>query len=674
MPQSIRLGVDVGGTFTDVALVTETGALVTAKVPSTDEQSKGVLRGLEKVCQLANISPGEIDQFTHSMTVSVNALLEETGARTALVTTEGFRDILEIGRQDRPDLYDINVERPVPLVPRRRRLEIPERAATDGIEKSVDDADIRKLADQLEDMEIESVAICFLHAYAHPENERRVAGELRTRLDAHVSVSHEVLAEFREYERTSTTVIDAYLRPELDAYLGKLERRAAQAGVPPPRVMQANGGIARLSAVRKRAVTTVMSGPAAGVVGAQATVERNRSIEEAADSQLTAGIITFDMGGTSSDVSLIRNGEIVRTTDTVVNGRPIKVPMVDVNTVGAGGGSIAWVDRGGALRVGPRSAGSNPGPACYGRGGTAPTVTDANLVLGYIGATSRLGGELVLDAAAARTAIERLSDQAELGSVVDTARGIFDIANATMTRAIRSVTVERGYDPRGYTLAAFGGAGPMHAAALAEALDIEEIIIPRACGVLSAFGLLAADEKYDAVRTIRSPLSSVTPRRLDQTLENLAGILRANAAHPANTQTTYHADLRYAGQSFELMVPLQRPVEIGRLAEAFHREHERSHGYRLEEPIELVNLRTAVVTPGETPTVEFRGGDGDPLDTRRAFFDEEFVSTPVFRWTELSPDQQLSGPTIVDHPESTVVIPPNWTATIRPDGSIILGR
>ncbi|MCO8267006.1 hydantoinase/oxoprolinase family protein, partial [Haloferax sp. AB510] len=389
MDAETRIGVDVGGTFTDVALLTPEGRLVTAKVPSTDDQSIGVVRGIEKACDDAGIDPAEVDAFTHAMTVSVNALLEDDGAKTALVTTEGFRDVLEIGRQARPDLYDVTADKPAPLVPRRRRFEVTERATVDGIQTEVDESEVRALADDIRDAGAESVAVSLLHAYQHPENERVVADVLREELDAPVSASHEVLAEFREFERTSTTAVDAYVTPAIDSYLGRLESRAADLGVPVPKIMQANGGIAPASTVREHAVTTTMSGPAAGVVGAA---------ETATDSgDDLAGLVTFDMGGTSSDVSLVRDGEVERTTDAEINGRPIKTPMVDVNTVGAGGGSIAWVDSGNALRVGPRSSGANPGPACYGRGGTDPTVTDANVVLGYIGGSSALGGELSLD-------------------------------------------------------------------------------------------------------------------------------------------------------------------------------------------------------------------------------------------------------------------------------------
>ncbi|MUV48165.1 hydantoinase/oxoprolinase N-terminal domain-containing protein, partial [Haloarcula sp. CBA1122] len=330
-----RIGVDVGGTFTDVTLSLD-GTLVTAKVPSTEDQSEGVIAGIEKACEAADIDPESVTEFSHAMTVSVNALLEEDGAKTALVTTDGFRDVLEIGRQDRPSLYDLSAEKPTPLVPRRRRFEVSERTTTDGIEEPVDEAEVRAIAAQLRDLDVESVAVSLLHAYAHPENEQHVADILRDELDVPVSASHEVLAEFREYERTSTTAVDAYVRPAIDHYVSHLTDRARELGVPQPRIMQANGGITDADTVRRNAVTTVLSGPAAGVVGAGSM---------AADEQ--DGLVTFDMGGTSSDVSLVRDGEAERTTEGVINERPIKTPMVDVETVGAGGGSIAWVDAGG---------------------------------------------------------------------------------------------------------------------------------------------------------------------------------------------------------------------------------------------------------------------------------------------------------------------------------------
>jgi N-methylhydantoinase A len=498
MDDGVRLGVDVGGTFTDVVLLAD-GDVTTTKVPTTEtNQSKGVLAGIEAACEQVGVATEDVEQFRHAMTVATNAMLEGEGATTALVTTDGFEDVLAIGRQNRPALYDLTARKPDPLVAAERRYGIPERATTEGVEQPVDNGTLEGIIDEIEVSGVESVAVALLHAYAHPENERAVATRLRERLDATVVASHETLPTFREYERTSTTAVDAYVTPVIDDYLARLETEAATRGLPAPRVMQSNGGIADAATVREHAVTTVLSGPAAGVVGASLF-----------ESDTYEGIITFDMGGTSTDVSLVRDGEAEETTDARVGGHPIGVPMVDVETAGAGGGSIARVDAGGALRVGPESAGAEPGPACYGKGGTEPTVTDAALVLGYLGAGAELGGGLTLDADEAADVLADLAADAGLAGPRDAAEGVYRVANATMARTIRSVTVERGHDPREFALVAFGGAGPMHAAALADRLGVGTVLVPRANGVLSARGLLAADESHDAVQTYRGRLGDI---------------------------------------------------------------------------------------------------------------------------------------------------------------------
>jgi len=666
MAERIRLGADVGGTFTDVVLAAGT-ELVTAKVPSTEEQSVGVVAGIHKACAAAGIDPAAVDEFTHAMTVSVNALLERAGAKTALVTTEGFRDVLELGRQDRPDLYDLSATRPEPLVPRRRRFEVPERATPDGITTPVDEEAVREVAARIRESDAESVAVSFLHAYAAPENERRAVEVLEAELDVPVSASHEVLAEFREYERTATTVVDAYVTPTIDRYLGRLAERAAETGLPEPLVMQANGGIAGIETVRDHAVTTTMSGPAAGVVGANAaagSVGRERDLR---------GLVTFDMGGTSSDVSLVRDGEAERTTESEINGQPIRTPMVDVTTVGAGGGSIAWVDDGGALRVGPRSAGADPGPACYGKGGTEPTVTDADLVLGYIGESTDLGGELSLDADAAREALAGLAADADLDGPVAAARGVHRIANATMARAIRAATVERGHDPREFGLVAFGGAGPMHAAALAADLDIDTVIVPPACGVLSAFGLLAADEQHDAVRTHRVAIDDVDPATVETHYDALEADVREDARDPDAASIRRRADLRYAGQSFELTVDVAATFDPARVRERFHEAHEATYGYRMDEPVALVNLRVAATATRSDPRTE-HAADGEPRVGERTarFGDGAGRTTPVYDRSGLAVGSTLDGPAVIEQAESTVVVPPAWEATVRDDGSLVL--
>ncbi len=692
----VRLGVDVGGTFTDVVLLVD-GDLSTAKVPTTDDQHVGVLRGIEKVRTAAGVEPDDVDAFAHATTVSVNALLERDGARTALVTTEGFRDVLEIGRQARPDLYDLDAEKPAPLVPRRRRFAVDERATPDGVERAVDESAVRGLAGTIAGTDAESVAVCLLHAYAEPENEARVAGILREELDVPVSASHEVLAEFREFERTATTVAEAYVTPAIDGYLGRLSAAAREEGLPDPRIMGSNGGVADVDAVRDHAVTTVLSGPAAGVIGAAASIgdpdaaERSDPSATTADGERSdstaAGAVTFDMGGTSSDVSLVRDGDAERTADAEIDGIPIRTPMVDVETVGAGGGSIAWTDAGGALRVGPESSGAEPGPACYGKGGMRPTVTDANVVLGYIGPDARLGGELSLNAEAARDALDRLADETGLADATAAALGVHRVANATMTRAIRSVTVERGHDPRRFDLVAFGGAGPMHAASIADRLGVSRVVVPGPAGVLSAYGLLAADETHDAVRTVRLTVAAGGNERDDvatradrndvaargrSVYEELRERVLADVSEPNAARIERAADCRYAGQSFELTVPVDG-FDPETVAERFREIHEQAYGYRLEETIEAVNLRVTATVETDPPTVTHEGpGDARTGSRTATFSDAEAVETAVYDRDRLAAGDAVDAPAILEGTESTTVVPPSWSGRVRRDGAVVL--
>jgi N-methylhydantoinase A len=661
MDDSVRLGVDVGGTFTDVVLLTD-GAVTTAKVPTTPaDQSEGVLRGIERACDAAGVAPAAVDEFRHAMTVSTNALLEGEGAETALVTTAGFADVLAIGRQDRPALYDLTAEQPDPLVPADRRYEIDERATPDGIEEAVDEAAVRDLADRLP-AAVESVAVCLLHAYAHPDNEQQVARVLREELDATVTSSHEVLPTFREYERTATTAADARVTPLIDSYVGTLEDRAADRGLPAPWIMQSNGGIADPATVRAHAVTTALSGPAAGVVGA--------SLFEPPDSE---GVISFDMGGTSTDVGLVRDGAVERTTEARIGGHPIGVPMVDVETVGAGGGSIAHVDAGGALRVGPQSAGAQPGPACYGRGGDEPTVTDACLVRGYLGDGTDLGGDVSLDGEAARDVIADLADAAGLDDPQSTARGVYDVATARMARAIRRVTVEQGHDPRGFDLVAFGGAGPMFAAALADRLGVERVRIPQANGVLSALGLLAADEHHDAVRTDRRRLAEADPDAIAAEFETLASSVLDQTSDPDEATVTRGLDCRYAGQSHELSVALDGAFDPTAVASQFHALHERARGFALEdEPVEVVGLRASATVAGERPTISHDGTESEPTRSRSVAFANGAQQTPVYDRDRLAAGLAIDGPAVCEGGESTVVVPPAWRATVDDRGTLVL--
>ena len=658
------LGVDVGGTFTDVVLVAD-GRVTTAKVPTTADQSEGVLAGIETACERADIEHTEVEQFRHGTTVATNAMLEGEGARTALVTTEGFADVLAIGRQDRPALYDLDASAPDPLVPSERRYELDERATTGGIERAPDEAALAALTEKLRGEQVdpvESVAVSLLHAYAHPETERRVVERLRETLDVPVVASHETLPEFREYERTATTVVDAYVTPVIRRYLDALTDRVGERGVVDPAIVQSNGGIADTGTVRERAVTTVLSGPAAGVVGG--------SLFEPDDCD---GVVTFDMGGTSSDVGLVRSGTVERTTGATVGDHPVHVPMVDIETVGAGGGSVAWVDAGGALRVGPHSAGADPGPVCYGRGGQEPTVTDAALVSGYLGPETTLGETLRLDSDAAETALADLADTAGLDGPVAAARGVRRVANAAMTRAIRGVTLERGHDPRAFALVAFGGAGPMHAAGLADRLGIDTVVVPAASGVCSALGMLAADERHDSSRTHRVGLPSADPSAVGDHYDRLTERALASASDPARATVERQADLRYAGQSHELTVAVPDPFDPESVAERFHEAHERHRGYRLEEPIDLLTLRVTATVPVDPPPLDHSGERADPAASRPVSFEGTFRETPVFD-RSLPAGTELAGPAVVAGGESTTVVPPDWDVTVDHRGTLRMDR
>ena len=483
------LGVDVGGTFTDAVLAAG-DRVVTAKAPTTPEdQSEGVLAAVEAVLAKAHAQAGDVREFAHGTTAATNALLEGKGARTVLVATKGFEDVVELGRQARADLYRLCVARPAPLVPPALRVGADERMTPDGPLKPLD---ATAAARAVAELDPESVAVCLLHAYRHPEHERALGEALARELPGvHVSLSHQVVGTFREYERAATTELDAALSPLLAAYLNKLTQRARDAGLPEPSVMQSSGGLAALAEAADHAVLTVLSGPAGGAAGAA----------WAAKAAGEPDTLCFDMGGTSCDVCVVLGGEVREASGREVGGRPVALPMLDIHTVGAGGGSIAWRDAGGALRVGPRSAGARPGPAAYGHGGTEPTVTDANLLLGLLGDDAPLAGGIALDRAAASAAVRALGEALDLDER-ETAEGIVRVANAEMIRALRVMTVERGVDPRELALMAFGGAGGLHAAAIAEELGITRILCPRASGVLAALGLVVSERRRDAQRSV----------------------------------------------------------------------------------------------------------------------------------------------------------------------------
>jgi N-methylhydantoinase A len=583
------LGVDVGGTFTDAVLVSggAGGILHTAKAPTTPaDQSEGVMAAIRAVLELGGARPADVELLAHGMTVATNALLEGRSARTAFVATEGFTDLVELGRQARRDLYRLCAAWPAPFAPPQRRFGAPERVGPAGVLRELEDPGA--VADAVAACEPEAVAVCLLHAYRDPSHERALGAALRARLDGvHVSLSHEVVGTFREFERAATTEVDAALSPLVGAYLRALAKRATAEGLPEPRIMQSSGGLAELAAVAEHAALTVLSGPAGGAAAA--------ALVSAAAGE--PHLLCFDMGGTSCDVSVVEDGVVREAAGREVGGRPLALPMVDIHTVGAGGGSIAWRDAGGALRVGPRSAGAEPGPASYGRGGSEPTVTDANLVLGRLDAARPLSG-VRLDAGAARAAVGRLASELDL-DIEDCALGIVRIANTEMVRALRVMTVERGLDPRRFTLLAFGGAGPLHAAEMADELGITRILVPPASGVLSALGLAAADRRTQVQRTLMLRGEELTDAALTDAVEEL---------RPAGERVEVACDMRYRGQAHELTIRDLRSA--GELREAFAALHEERYGYRDEgNEIELVTLRVTGVDHG--PAVELVAGDDE---------------------------------------------------------------
>lgn len=643
------LGVDVGGTFTDAALLTG-DRLVTGKSPTTPgDQSEGVMDAVTEALESAGAAAGDVRRFVHGMTVGTNALLEGRVARTALLATEGFTDLEELGRQARPELYRLCAGHPPPLVPAELRVAVPERSGPDGVLRELDEEALRRA---LADIDVEAMAVCLLWGFLHPGHERRVAELADEELPGvHVSTSHETAGVFREYERCATTVVDAALSPLLRGYLERLTERARDARLPEPEVMLSSGGTAAAASAARHGSWTVLSGPAGGAVGAA----RMSAATGAGDA------VGLDMGGTSCDVSVAFGGLAAVGAGRQVGGRALALPMVDVHTVGAGGGSIAWRDAGGALRVGPQSAGAEPGPASYGRGGELPTVTDANLLLGYLDAESPLAGGVELDRGAAERAVGDLGD--ELGLALDqTASGIARVASAEMAQAVRVVTVERGIDPRDMALVAFGGAGPLHAAQIADELGMRRVVVPNASGVLSALGLVVSERRRDLVESVL-----LAGDRL--TRENVAAVVRRLGERgreelgEADAELRAGYDLRYAGQAFELTIPGELEPDPGELRRAFDRAHDDRYGYAdPEAALELVTVRVAVALPGEdlrpaeAAAAEKRG-------TRRVRFGDEMRDATVLGAGEAAVD----GPAIFELPGSTLVIPPGWRAQASAD-------
>lgn len=659
----LRIGIDIGGTFTDFVIYDPTTQQIeTFKILSTPSNpALAVLDGLQ--CIFANRSIKHAT-IVHGSTVATNALLEYKGAKTALVSTTGFKDIIQIGRQNRPQLYDLTVNLPEPLISAERRFEVEERVLHTGeVLKQLDPNHLDDLAKKLKSTGVESIAVCLLFSFLHPEHETLIAEHLRSE-GYFVSASSEILPEFREYERCSTTVVNAYVSPVLGKYLSYLEQSLDPAMH--LSVMQSNGGAIQPEEARRAGVRCILSGPAGGVVGCEyigKTVNKNEAPH----------LIGFDMGGTSTDVSLI-DGSYQITSEATVNGLPIHLPMLDIHTIGAGGGSIARVDAGGALRVGPESTGADPGPACYGKG-LIPTITDANVVLGRLSPELFLGGAMRLDAERACKAVATLGDQLGM-ETTQVALGIIQVANAHMERALRVISVERGRDPRGFTLLSFGGAGSLHAADLARGLGIPKVLVPPLASTLSSYGMLVADVIKDYSQTVMVAGDSPIKALSDQ-LEVLAqrGIkeVQAEGVSAEVIEIERSLDLRYKGQSYELNIPFN-PDFVNR----FHQQHQKTYGYaKPEEGIEIVNLRVrAIGRSSPPPLIPQSLGDPNPqqayLETRPVIFEQGSLTTPFYRAELLQPGNHMQGPAVVVRADTTILLSPSDKARVDEFQNIII--
>ena len=672
----MRIGVDSGGTFTDVvAYDPGRGRLVFHKVGSTpDDPSAGIVRGALGAAERAETQAADVAMLIHGTTVATNQVLQRSGARVALITTAGFRDVLHIQRQSRPRMYDMRARRTEPLVPRELRFEVRERMRFDGtVQTPLDRAGLAAVIDAIRDAGVQAVAVGLLHSYANPRHEREIGEEVARRLPGiAVSLSHELMGEHGEYERFSTCVMNAFVQPGIERYVTRLGAGLQDAGFTAPLyVMKSNGGVMTAEAAARRCVETVLSGPAGGVV-AGAAVARSRG---------GADLITCDMGGTSFDVGVIQDGAIPFARDTEMGGLALGVPMLDLHTVGAGGGSIAWLDAGNALRVGPRSAGAVPGPACYGTGGTEPTVTDADLVLGRLGTRTLLGGGMILDREAAERAIhDRVAAPLGIG-LAEAAEGIVRVINATMTAAIRKLTIERGHDPRRFALCPFGGAGPMHGAELAAELGVAETVIPLAPGVHSAAGLLMTNLREDRTRTLVRRLDAAALEELRAVLGDLeaAGREQLRAQAGAEPAVSRAVGLRYLGQRYELSVPVGAELPaLQELGDRFHRLHDQRYGYRRDDhPVEVASAWVAVeldLHPLELPTVPAADAEPAPRRVRAARFAGVEREVPVYARDDLGAGCTLHGPAVIEQLDATSVVPPDHRLEVDRFGHLVVSR
>jgi N-methylhydantoinase A len=679
------VGVDIGGTFTDFMLYdTESGDVHVHKVPSTPaEPERAMVTGLTQLCTDAGLAPADIGGVFHGTTVATNAVLEHAGAVAGMITTRGFRDIVHIGRHQRPLHYSVMQDIPwqaQPFVRRRHRKVVTERIVppTGEILTPLDEDEVRAAARELRDEGVEAVAVCFLFSYLNPEHERRAAAIVREEMpDAFVTTSADIFPQFREFERFTTAAMSAFVGPKTGSYLDRLAGSLEAEGVEGElHVMMSSGGVASVHSAAERPVTLLLSGPAAGVLGGKG----------GGGGSGRRRLITFDMGGTSADVGIVTEDGVSEASarDTWVGGYPLLVPMLDVHAIGAGGGSIAYVDEGGAFRVGPRSAGASPGPACYGTGGQEPTISDAHIVLGRLDPDRFLGGRMKLDRDAAAEVVQTLADQLGL-SLLDTAEGILTIANSNMARAIRSRTIEKGHDPREFALVAFGGAGPLHAADVAESLEIPEVLVPPHPGITSAGGLLTSDLKYDQMRTVFQLQGMVDAdrlnRELDQLETELRGWLERDGVPAAGVEVIRALDCRYVGQGYELRVTLDEGPFTEVALERFHVLHEREYGSAYGDPIEIVNARVTAI--GRRPALESLPVTSGSLDEALVGESEgvfrvdgslQPLRTRYYDRTLLPLGETIPAPAVIFHPDTTTVVPPGWHATADASGNLILEK
>lgn len=677
-----RIGIDVGGTFTDVTLLdADTGKYYTYKLSSTlKDQSVAIADGTKETLELYGVPVEEIEYFGHGTTVATNMIIERKGAKTALITTRGFRDLLEIGRQVRPSLYNIFEDKPETLIRRALRKEADERVMSDGtVLKEIRSDEIREIVKELKAQKVESVAVCFLFSFLNPQNEMAAEEIIRKEWpEAYISISSRILPEFREFERLSTTVINSYLGPRMKMYINNLQKRIKEIGIAvEPYITQSNGGVMSIGSTVETPVQTALSGPSAGVMGAIYVAGK-------------AGyknIITYDMGGTSTDVSLVNDGVAEYTTKRKVCGLPSGVPMIDVHAVGAGGGSIAYIDNAGALKVGPESAGASPGPAAYGLGNEQPVVTDANLVLGRINPEYVLGGRLKINAGLSEAAVESKLAKAMEMTPEQAAQGVIRVVNSNMARAIRVITVEKGYNPSDFILVAYGGAGPLHAVELAQEMGIGTVLIPPAPGALCALGLLTADIKKSYVKTALLAWEEATPRKVNELVNSLMdqGKEWLASEHVQKDRQKFHniAEMRYVGQNYELQIEIPEveitESDIVKMKKDFFLAHEMNYGYyNPDAPVQFVNFRSeaiGLVTKPELSELECEMSDPKEavISRRNVYFENTGrIECPVYGREKLGKCARVEGPCIIEQMDSTTVIPPDTWFEIDKYGNLIV--